>query len=266
MTAKQFVGREIRIAREAKGISRPKLAARIPVAESTLRWWESGRTLPPTDVVPQLVEWLDLPPTVVRVINDLAVKEVAPEWLGRWAALERKASSLLMFEPLVIPGLLQTPDYARAVLRLGKEPDMDLDAQVGERVARQGILDREDQSPPLVHAILDEAVIRRPVGGEKTMSDQLLHVLNLAARDTVIIQVVPFGAGEHAGFAGAAFVLASVNGSEVAYVDNALRGDVIERPEDVASIRRLWQKLSAKALPEEQSLKMVKEAAEQWMT
>lgn len=222
--------------------------------------------MPPANVVPRLVEWLSLPSTVVRAIDDLAVNEVAPEWLGQWAALERKASSLLTFEPLVIPGLLQTPDYARAVLRLGKEPDMDLDAKVDDRVSRQGILDREDRPPPLVHAIMDEAAIRRPVGGKKTMSDQLLHVVNLAARDTIIIQVVPFSVGEHAGFAGAAFTLASVNGSEAAYVDNALRGDVIERTEDVASIRRLWQKLSAKARPEEESVEMIKKAAEQWMT
>jgi transcriptional regulator with XRE-family HTH domain len=266
MTAKEFIGREIRIAREAKGISRSKLAQRFPVAESTIRWWESGRTVPPEQYIPQLVEWLDLPATVVRAINDLANNEVAPEWLGRWVALERKASSLLTFAPLVIPGLLQTPDYARAVLRLGKERAIDVDAMVDERITRQQVLDRDDPPPPLFHAIIDEAAIRRPVGGEKTMSDQLLHVIELAARDMVIVQVVPFRVGEHAGFAGASFTLASFNGTEVAYVDNALRGDVIEKPEDVASIRLLWQKISAKVYPEEESLKMIEEAAQRWMT
>jgi transcriptional regulator with XRE-family HTH domain len=246
-------------------MSRANLAQRIPVAESTVRWWETGRTVPTEQYIPHLVECLELPETVVRVIDDLASGEVSPEWLGRWKALERKASSLLTFEPLVVPGLLQTPDYARAVLKLGKEPAVDLDAQMEDRLSRQAVLDRDDPEPPLYHAIVDEAAIRRPVGGPKTMSDQLLHVVDLAARDTVIVQIVPFEVGEHAGFAGAAFVLASVNGTEVAYVDNALRGDVIERPEDVASIRRLWQRTIAKAYREDESIEMLKEAANQWI-
>jgi transcriptional regulator with XRE-family HTH domain len=266
MTARQFVGRELRIARDAKGISRATLAARFPVSESTVRWWEAGRTVPRAEYVPQLVEWLGLPGTVVRAIEDLANKEVAPEWLGKWARLESKASSLLTFGPLVIDGLMQTPEYARAVLRLGKEAAVDLDAQVEERIKRQYVLDRDDPPPPLYHAIIDEAAIRRPVGGAKTMSDQLFRVIDLAQRDLVIVQLLPFEVGEHAGFAGAMFTLASFNGTEVAYVDNALRGDVIELPEDVAAIRRLWQKLSAKACREDQSLEMIKEAAERWIT
>ena len=222
--------------------------------------------MPRADYIPQLVEWLNLPATVVRAIEDLANKEVAPEWLGKWAGLECRASSLLTFGPLVIPGLMQTSEYARAVLRLGKEAAVDLDAQVDERIKRQDVLNREDPLPPLYHAIMDEAVIRRPVGGAKTMSDQLLHVVKLAQRDLVIVQVVPFEAGEHAGTAGASFTLASLNGTEVAYVDNTLRGDVIELPEDVAAVRRVWQKLSAKACREDESLRMIKEAAERWMT
>ena len=266
MTAKQFVGRELRIARDAKGISRANLAVRFPVSESTIKWWETGRTVPRADYIPQLVEWLDLSETVVRAIEDLANNEVAPEWLGKWARLERKSSSLLTFVPLVIDGLLQTPEYAGAVLRLGKEAAVDLDAQVDERMKRQDVLHRDDPPPPLYHAIMDEAAIRRPVGGKKTMSDQLLHVVDLARLEMVIIQILPFEVGEHAGLAGASFMLASFNGTEVAYVDNALRGDVIELPEDVASIRRLWQKLSAKACREDESLEMIKEAAERWMT
>jgi transcriptional regulator with XRE-family HTH domain len=265
MTAKQFVGREIRIARDAKGISRATLAARFPVSESTVKWWETGRTVPRADYIPQLVEWIGLPETVVRAIEDLANKEVAPEWLGKWTTLQRKASSLLTFQPLVIPGLMQTPEYARAVLRLGKEPAIDLDAQVDERIGNQALLNREDPSPPFFHAIMGEAAIRPPIGGEKAMGDQLLRVVELAQRDMVIVQVVPFKMGEHAGLAGA-FELTSFNGTEVAYVDNALRGDVIELPEDVTVIRRLWHRISAKAYREDESLEMIKEAAERWMT
>jgi transcriptional regulator with XRE-family HTH domain len=266
MTARQFVGKEIRIAREAKGMSRVSLAQLFPVSESTVRWWESGRTVPADQYVASLIKFVDLPETVRRVIDDLASNEVAPEWLGRWVSVERRATSLLTFEPLVIPGLFQTPEYARAVLRLGKESGVDLEAQISERLDRQAILDRDDPPPPLFHAILDEAAIRRPVGGPKTMSDQLLRVAELAQRDMIIVQVIPFRVGEHAGFAGASLTLASLDGAEVAYVDNALRGDVAEKPEDVASMRRLWQKVSSKARPEDESIDMIKEAATAWVS
>jgi hypothetical protein len=82
----------------------------------------------------------------------------------------------------------------------------------------------------------------------------------------IIVQVIPFRVGEHAGFAGSTLMLASLNGAEVAYVDNALRGDVIEKPEDVAAMRRLWQKLSSKARPEDESIDMIKEAAAAWVS
>ncbi len=229
-----------------------------------MRWWETGRTVPAERYIRELVGWLDLPETVVRAIDDLAKNEVAPEWLGTWVARERESTSLLTFEPLAIPGLLQTPEYARAVLRLGKESALDVDAQVSERIARQNILDREDPPPPLLHAILDEAVIRHPVGGPKTMSDQLLRVVEMAQRELVIVQVIPFHVGEHAGFAGASITLASLNSTDVAYVDNALRGDIFEKPEDVAAIRRLWQKISAKACREDESIDMIKKAATAW--
>jgi hypothetical protein len=124
------------------------------------------------------------------------------------------------------------------------------------------VLAKED--PPLYHAIIDEAVIRRPVGGQKTMCDQLMHVVDLSERDAIIVQVIPFRVGAHAGFNGPV-VLASFDGGEVAYVDNALRGDVVEKPEDVAAIRRIWQMLSAKALLEEESAELIREAASTWM-
>jgi transcriptional regulator with XRE-family HTH domain len=263
MTVRQFVGKEIRVAREAKGLSRLDLARMFPVSESLVRWWESGRTAPAEQYVRRLLEILELPEMIQRVLDELATKEVAPEWLGKWLSVEKRASSLLTFVPLVVPGLLQIKEYARAVLRLGKESQLDLDEKVSERLRRQSVLTRED--PLLYHAILDEAAISRPVGSPKIIHDQLMHVLELAERsDMIIVQVIPFRFGAHAGFAGGAMEIASFGGIDVAYVDNALRGDVIEKPEDVATIRRLWQKLSAKALPEDESAQLIKEAAQKW--
>jgi transcriptional regulator with XRE-family HTH domain len=263
MTAREVVDTEIRLAREAKGMSRTDLARRFPVSDSLVRWWESGRTVPAEQYLDKLIEILDLPEMLRRVLNELASKEVAPEWLGKWLTVEGRSTSLLTFEPLVIPGLLQTKEYARAVLRLGKEPPLDIEEKVNERLRRRDVLMCEE--PPLYHVILDEAAIRRPVGSPQIMHDQLADVVEMAQQtEMIIVQVIPFDAGAHAGFAGGAIVLASFDGTEVAYVDNALRGDVVEKPEDVAVIRRLWQKLSAKALSEDESIQLIREAAEKW--
>ncbi len=246
-------------------MSRAQLAAKFPVSESTVRWWESGRTVPAEQYLDQLIEILGLPEMIRHILDDLVSKEVAPEWLGKWVSIEEKSTSLLTFVSLVIPGLLQTEEYARAVLRLGKESLLGIEEKVGERLKRQRVLTREE--PPLYHAILDEAAISRPVGSSKIMRDQLMHVISMAEQtEMLILQVIPFQAGGHAGFAGGSLEIASFDGMEVAYVDNALRGDVVEKPEDVAVIRRLWQKLSAKALPEGESAQLIKEAAEKWVT
>ncbi|MCO5988511.1 DUF5753 domain-containing protein [Actinoallomurus spadix] len=90
--------------------------------------------------------------------------------------------------------------------------------------------------------------------------------MELARHDHILVQVIPFSVGAHAGFAGGPIVLATVDGREIAYVDNALRGDVIEKTEDVAAIRRLWQMLSAKALHEQASIELITKAAEAWET
>lgn len=264
MTARQFVGKEIRRARESKQLTRAELAKTFPVSESLVASWENGRLIPKQEYLPHLTGVLGLPDILLRILDDLVSREVAPEWLDKWTGVESQSSALLTFEPLVVPGLLQTEDYAGAVLRLGKPAPLDLEGQVSARLARQKVLTCED--PPLFHAVLDEAVISRPVGGPRVMHDQLMRLVELSRRDEIIIQVIPFSVGAHAGFAGASIVLASVNGTEVAYVDNALRGDVVEKPEDVAAIRRLWQMLSAKALHEEASIELITKAAESWGT
>ncbi|MCO6004670.1 Scr1 family TA system antitoxin-like transcriptional regulator [Actinoallomurus purpureus] len=263
MTARQFVGREIRHARESKQLTRAELAKTFPVSESLVASWETGRLIPKTEYIPHLTGILGLPDVILRILDDLVSREVAPEWLDKWTRVECEATTLLWYESTVIPGLLQTEEYARAVLRLGKPSPLDLEGQVSTRLARQKALTRED--PPLYHAVLDEAVIRRPVGSPKTMRDQLIRLVELSERDEVIIQVIPFEVGAHAGFAGP-IVLASINGAEVAYVDNALRGEVVEKPEDVAAIRRLWQMLSAKALHEDASIELITKAAHEWVT
>jgi transcriptional regulator with XRE-family HTH domain len=262
VTPLRLWGKELRLARERAGInSQDRLAALVHVSASLVGMWESGKRIPQPDDLVKIEEVCQSDGLLTRLLNDWVGKRVGPEWLGRWVEAESEATSLSCYQTIVIPGLLQTEEYARAVLRLGKQSLLDTDNQVNTRLTRQQILSRDD--PPVFHAIISEAVVGTPVGGPKVMGDQLRYLVELSERTEIIIQVIPFEAGEHAGFAGP-FVLATIDGAEVAYVDSALRGDVIEVPEDVATIKRLWIMLSGKAMNEEDSIKLIAEAAEQW--
>jgi hypothetical protein len=95
------------------------------------------------------------------------------------------------------------------------------------------------------------------------MYDQLMHIIELAKRPNAIIHVIPFELGAHAGFAGP-FVIASIDGQDIAYVDNALRGGVVEQSEDVVALKRLWSMLMSAALPEKASIDFIVKVAQSW--
>ncbi|MFC4589135.1 helix-turn-helix domain-containing protein [Sphaerisporangium corydalis] len=261
MSPLEFFARELRQARESAGLSQAQLAtAIVGYSPSFVAMVETSRRVPKPDFAERCDRILDTGGIFSRLVDDLVCRGMPPEWLGKWLTVEAKATSLLSYEPLVIPGLLQTEAYAREVIEHSGRP-FDVDDQVEARLARQRIL-TTDKRPMLV-VLLDEGVLRRPVGGPQVMSDQLVHLLDVAERRDVVIQIVPLEVGAYSGLAGA-FVIASFDGGQVVYVDNALSGDVIERSADVVAVRRLWESLRAEALPTKQSIELMAKVAETW--
>ncbi|MFY1624014.1 DUF5753 domain-containing protein [Micromonospora sp. WMMD735] len=167
------------------------------------------------------------------------------------------------FQPLVVPGLLQTEGYARELFErashfLGDE----VEQQVAARLARQEILHRA--SPPLFVAVLDHTVLERPVGGPKVMREQLLHLREIGDRPRVHLHLVPRGTGAYPGLNGAFVIATPPEGDDVAYLDNQLHGSIIERTADVHSLRRTWESVRAEALPHGATIKLISEAADSW--
>ena len=187
----------------------------------------------------------------------------AQEWTGKWLAVEAKANTLLSFEHSIIPGLLQTESYMREILKHNHHSPIDIEEQVRERLGRQvAVLGRDN--PPMAVFILDEQVLSRPVGGTEVMTDQLKHLLDVSGHPKVIIHVVPVGgAGYHPGLAGA-FMIAKVDGTEVAYQDGTLKGRVLEDIEQVAAVSQVWENVRAVALPKVASIELVVKALERW--
>lgn len=263
MTARKFLAREIAFAREAKGMTREELAEAVYVSKELVRAWESSRRVPQPQYLENIEEALGTNGYLKRLCDDLVKAEPVPEYMGRWREIEDASSSLLWYQPMIIPGLLQTPEYAREIiLNSGREVD-DIDRQVQDRIQRQKILAPENSL--MFVAILDEVVLNRLVGSKKIMREQLLKLLEVAQQPNVSIQVVRLGSGAYPGLAGD-FGIAALDGHEYVYVDDAFSGDVLEDPEDVAVMKRVWLTLHSHACSARESMELIEKAVKQWET
>lgn len=164
-----------------------------------------------------------------------------------------------------MPGLLQTEAYARALLtgRIGSHAE-DVEESVTARMDRQAVLTRED-SPAELLAVIDDAVLRRGVGGSDVMAGQLDRLIEASGWPNVVIQVIPASTAVHDGLAGAGFAIADFErGPGLAYQETALRGEPITAPEDVTALGIAFDRLRAEALPRAASLALLEEAATSW--
>jgi transcriptional regulator with XRE-family HTH domain len=178
---------------------------------------------------------------------------------GNFVGLEAEASSMRVWEPVVLPGLLQTEAYMRALMRTGRssDPPENIDRRVALRIKRQDRL--KGPSPLTLSAIVDESVIRRVVGGADVMGDQLRHLLGQAQLPNVILRVLPLDAGEHLFLSGPAALLEfrETTHSDVVYLEG-LAGDYYEeQPLEVARYRNEFERLSTMALDRRMSVKMI---------
>jgi hypothetical protein len=182
-------------------------------------------------------------------------RDVLPNWFQPYLGLEVAAASVHTFSPQVIPGLLQTADYARAVLRqvLPEASPEALTRMVSVRVARQRVLTRSD--PLQLWAVLDEAALRRPVGGAKVMRGQLDSLVAASELPNVTLRILPFNGGAHPALGGAFTILrfADEDLSDVVYLEHLTGGQVLDRPDDVARYAVAMRRLNEAALPPERT-------------
>ncbi len=183
---------------------------------------------------------------------------------GSFVGLETDASSLHTHQALLVPGLLQTEDYTRAVIRAIR-PDVEeaeVDKRVKGRLARQRLL--TEPHPPEYWAVLDEAVLHRVTGGPEVMHAQLTRLVQAAALPNVTLQVVPFGAGAHAGMEAPFLILGFPEQADpdVVYVENTTSGVYLEQPSDVRRYTLMFDHLRAAALKPDDTVDLVRRAAD----
>ena len=184
---------------------------------------------------------------------------------GPFVGLEDGASRIWEWEPQLVPGLLQTADYAREVIRAGLENPTEADVRdrVQARMARRELLNRGDDAPHL-HAIIDEAVLRRTIGDADVMRDQLYELAARARRSNVTLQVMPFSAGTHAGLEGPHIVLGfDEDVLDIGFVEVSSGPVYLESVAEVALLKLKFERLTSKALSPEKSADLVKAALEE---
>src|SRR5580658_5053002 len=246
------LGTELRKLRESNGYKLEEVAAQLGVAPSTLSRIETGKAPTKSAYLSQMLEKygvVDLAREGHRKGWWAAYDDVLPSGFDIYVGLEAETAAVRGYEVSVVHGLLQTPDYARAVLgemfpRHGAEQ---IDRMVALRMERQR---RFADDPPLeLWAILDEAVIRRPVGGQAVMRTQLEHLLAMATRPGLTLQVLPFSCGAHAGHAGGFSILEFPNrsDSEVAYVESVAGTTYLEKDREVRVQVEAFDRLRAAA-------------------
>ena len=269
-TPQGVFGAELRYYRERAGLSQTELAVLVNVSHDVISKIETGDRAPAKDFPDRLddVPELDTRGGLARLWDNLRKglrHRAIPGWFQPWTHFEAQATTLRSYEPLLVPGLLQTEDYARAILaaRPGGKHD-DLDDQVAARIGRQAILARSD--PPQLWCVVDEGVLHRSVGGPKVMHDQLEHLADLAENPQTTIQVIPASAGAHAGLLGG-FVIADLDGSPgIVYLETAAEGQIADSPAIVAHAMLRFDALRAEAIPRAASRDLIMKVAEDGWT
>ncbi|WP_194821379.1 helix-turn-helix transcriptional regulator [Micromonospora sp. S-DT3-3-22] len=264
MTAAAFLVAELRRARTRRGWSQDDLAKTVNYSASMVSAIELGQQ-PPTAKYLELVDKaLDTGGIFSRMLIQLVALDRAQVWLRGWRAILADAWALRWFDPLHVPGLLQTEAYARAVFE--SDPMLDpeeVERRLADRMDSQQTLYTE--RPPRLVAVLDEAVLHRRVGGRKVMCDQALHLARIATEHPQIrLHVVPSSADEYPGLNGP-FILASLPGDvELAFLGGQIGGQELDDPADLRRLQRTWEATLGVALPPQESIERLRELSESW--
>jgi transcriptional regulator with XRE-family HTH domain len=268
---RRIVGAQLRRLRENSGVSRRQAAASIGVGESRLSRVETGHSGLDEDDVRRLLELYgihraeerDALLALVREANRpgwlQAFSGAVPAWFRPYVDLEEAAQVIRTYEVQFIPGLLQTEDYARAVIAHGlTEPPADeVERRVELRMRRQRIL--TSAHPTRLWAVIDEAALWRPIGGSDVTRDQLRALLDAARLQNITVQVMPFHVGGHAGEAGAFTILRFPEPElhDIAYVEQLTGAMYLERDDDMDHYGAAMERLCVQSASPEESMDLI---------
>jgi hypothetical protein len=265
---KACLGEKLALAREHAGFAtQAAFAEHLSIDRTVVGKAESGER-PPSDPVLEAwiqacrIENVELFTTLLDLARAVDDSDPIPGWFVDYLDdVEAVAHTIRTWQPVIVPGLLQTPDYARALFAAMGEDSRKVDAQVAARVRRQSVIDRDE--PVSLWVVLDDAVLRRHVASPAVMHEQLMFLAERAKLPNVGIQLVPAEAGANAGCVGA-ITVTSVDGRPDVVVLGGVEDTVSETPRLVRKALGIFDRVRSEALPRGASLDVIMEAAKQW--
>jgi DNA-binding XRE family transcriptional regulator len=267
---------ELRAHRDGRSWTQADVAAKISYSESLIAQVETCRRAPSRDLAKALDRIFQTP----GFTEDAPDGPGAPGTFGRlgaklrnlpfpasfrsFAPYEAEAVALHVFEHSLIPGLLQTEAYARAVLATRPNTaDDEVDNLVAGRLARQTVLRRDDPPAPMLWALIDEGALHRPVAPPGVMQDQLACIADVSRRPNITVQVVPYTAGGHTGLLGAFTVAELGNRDAIVNVEDIADGRVTDDAGTVSEVTLRFKSLQSEALPKGASRELIARVAEE---
>lgn len=255
---------ELAARRAEAGLSQAELAQRLNYSESLVAMIESHRRAPTLEFAERCDKSFGFPGTFAR-LQQHSRKTPLPAWFRPYAEIEATATQLRSWQPAFADGLLQTEDYARAVLSGRPNTTEDeIEALVSARMERQAILTRDD--PPVLWAVIDEGALHRRIGTEKIMRDQMFALAEMSLRPNVNIQVVPYAAGGHYALLGAFNIVETEDGARVGYLETALDGYIVESPPVAAQLMLAFDTVRSETLSRSVSRDFIRQCTEDTWT
>ncbi|MDU0289638.1 helix-turn-helix transcriptional regulator [Saccharothrix longispora] len=259
------LGAELRDLRKARGMSIIQLGELVGLSKSMLSRIERGERFLTETELASVLGAMGVVGAKRRELLALTRDASRSNWLATGADLPRQLKALVEYEqvataitevgPLLVPGLLQVPDYARAIMIESGLSHADTEARVRARLDRQKAITRERPVPYL--AIIDESVLRRPIGGTAVVAAQARHLLEVAERPNVTLRVVPEGRGWHAGLYGSFSLLESARTGPVVHLEHLRSNVFLDKPDDVQAYMDLKPTLLAAAAGAEDSVGVI---------
>ncbi|MFC9584000.1 helix-turn-helix domain-containing protein [Streptomyces yangpuensis] len=252
-TTMKMVGSQVAAGRVAKNLTQRQLGELVRLDAETIASIEQGRRA----LMPNVAELMDLhlglPGLLTLAANGMPAIDATPPWAEEYMDLEHRAIALSWFDNQVVPGLLQTENYARAVFRcrVPAHPEAEIEALTTHRLARQQILRRG--TPPTLSFVVWEAVLRDRLGGDEVYAEQLRHLRTCAALPDVSLQVLPLGRTSHAALDGPFTIVETHDHRHLGYTETQRGSQLISHPDEVSILARRYAMLRTQALNTEQT-------------
>jgi transcriptional regulator with XRE-family HTH domain len=274
---RMLLGSQLRRLREAAGITPEQAGYEIRASRSKISRLENGRVRLKSRDLTDLLALYGMADeglrskflTLARRSNTpdwwTTYSDLLPDWFETYLGLEAAAATIRSFEVQFVHGLLQTEDYARAVTRLGRKtvPPGEIERRVALRLKRQNLLSRPN--PPRIWSVMDEAVLRRPVGGPAVMRAQFQHLIEVAEFPHVTLQVIPFASGGHVGESGSFTVLRFEEQDlpDVVYIEQLTGAIYLDQRSNVEHYLEVVDELSSEALTPAGTTRFIEQVARQ---